>query len=72
MTNGWTPARRARQATLIRRWKPWEKSSGPKNTEGKAMVARNPYKGAAREKMRELTRLLGAQLRSLQLLLRTE
>ena len=36
------------------------------------MVARNPYKGAAREKMRELTRLLGAQLRSLQLLLRTE
>ena len=39
--NGWTPERRARQAELIRKWKPWEKSTGPKTDEGRAVVSRN-------------------------------
>ncbi len=29
MANGWTSERRARQAALIQRWKPWERSTGP-------------------------------------------
>ena len=35
MANGWTPERRARQAVLIRNWKPWERSTGPRTTDGK-------------------------------------
>ena len=29
MGNGWTPERQARQAVLIRTWRPWEQSTGP-------------------------------------------
>lgn len=58
MTNGWTPARRARQAQAIRRWKPWERSTGPTTPGGKARVARNAYKGGHRILLRELARLL--------------
>ena len=36
MSNGWTLERRARQAQAIRRWKPWERSSGPQSEAGKA------------------------------------
>jgi hypothetical protein len=41
----WTPERRARQAELIRQVRPWERATGPKTTEGKAVSARNAYKG---------------------------
>lgn len=59
MTNGWDTARRQRQSSQIQRWRPWEKSTGPKTAEGKAIVARNGYKGgAAREKLRALGRAL--------------
>jgi hypothetical protein len=61
MANGWTPERRARQAALIRSWRPWEKSSGPKTEAGKAVVARNAWKGGARHLLRELGRVLGEQ-----------
>ena len=44
MANGWTPERRARQAELIRRWRPWEKSTGLKTQAGKEVVSRNAYK----------------------------
>ena len=30
MAKGWTPERRARQAELIRSWRPWEQSTGPR------------------------------------------
>jgi hypothetical protein len=39
MANGWTPERRARQSELILRWKPWEKSTGPKSSDGKTKVS---------------------------------
>ena len=58
MANGWTLERRARQSQLIRRWKPWERSSGPTTPEGKAKVSRNAYKGGTRALLRELARLL--------------
>ncbi len=49
MANGWTSERRARQSEAIRRWRPWERSTGPKTAEGKAKVSRNGYKGGWRE-----------------------
>lgn len=33
--SGWTPERKARQAELIKTWKPWKHSTGPKTEEGK-------------------------------------
>ncbi|HES76755.1 MAG TPA: hypothetical protein ENO09_07110 [bacterium] len=42
--NGWTPERRAKQAALIRTWKPWEQSTGAKTKEGKARSSRNAHK----------------------------
>ena len=45
MANGWSPERRARQAKLIRQWRPWEKSTGPRTQVGKEVVSRNAYKG---------------------------
>jgi len=41
--NGWTPERRAKQREAIRRWKPWEKSTGPRTPLGKAESARNGF-----------------------------
>jgi len=60
-----TPEHRALRAKLIRRWKPWEKSTGPKSAEGKAKVSRNGYKGGHRTVMRELSRLLKEQRENL-------
>lgn len=53
-----TPEHKALRAELIRRWKPWEKSTGPKSEEGKAKVARNADKGRARQMLRELRQVL--------------
>jgi hypothetical protein len=50
MSKRWTPERRERQATLIRNWKPWERSSGPKTDEGKAATARNSRKHGMRSR----------------------
>ena len=61
MTNGWTPERRARQAKLIRQWKPWEKSTGPKTPEGKAVSSQNAYKGGDWRLMKQLSEVLRDQ-----------
>lgn len=70
MANGWTPERRAKQAEAIRKWRPWEKSTGPKTDEGKAKVARNGYKGGGwfkfREAVKELNRAMRAQRQNLE------
>ena len=63
MANGWTPERRARQATMIRTWKPWEQSTGPRTNEGKARTARNGYKGGQWRKLRELIIAMNELLR---------
>ena len=65
MVNGWIPERRARQAELIRRWRPWEKSTGPKTEAGKAAVSQNAYKGRTWRLLRELARALRKQNRQL-------
>ena len=58
MSHGWTPERRAKQAEAIQRWKPWERSTGPRSPEGKAVVSRNGWKGGVRPAMQEIARLL--------------
>lgn len=63
MASGWTPERRARQAALIRTWRPWEQSTGPRSAEGKARASRNADKGRQREKLRALMREVSALLR---------
>ncbi len=39
--SGWTDQRRAQQREAIQRWKPWEKSTGPRTPRGKAEAAAN-------------------------------
>jgi len=61
MANGWTPERRARQEELIRRWRPWEESTGPRSAEGKAAVSRNAWKGGLRPLLRQVALLMREQ-----------
>ena len=61
--NGWTPERRARQAQAIRRWRPWEHSTGPRTAAGKARSARNAYTGGQWRQNRELLKVLRRALR---------
>lgn len=63
MANGWTPERRTRAAEAIRRWKPWERSTGPVTAEGKARSKMNGYKGAKWRELRELRKAVNALLR---------
>ena len=64
MANGWTPERRARQAELIRSWRPWAKSTGPKSMEGKERVSRNAWTGGHRAQLQELTKMVNAEVRA--------
>ena len=57
----WTTAQRQRQSDAIRRWKPWQKSTGPKSPEGKAAVSRNAWTGGEWLKLRRaITELIQA------------
>lgn len=60
---GWTPERRAKQREAIQRWRPWEKSTGPKSDEGKARTAMNGYRGGRWKEDRELVKTLNRLLR---------
>ncbi len=37
----WTEEERARQAELIKQWKPWERSTGARTAEGKTASSQN-------------------------------
>ena len=63
MANGWTPERRARQAALIRTWKPWLTSTGPRTEEGKAQIAQNGFKGGHRREFQQVKKHLNALMR---------
>ena len=65
MANGWTPERRARQAELIRNWRPWEKGKGPKTKAGKEIVSQNAFKGGSWKLKRDLSKILRNQRRCL-------
>jgi len=63
--NGWTMERRQQQAKLIKQWKPWLKSTGPKSEAGKQMASQNARKhGMRSEEIRFLEKFLGAQARA--------
>ena len=48
--NGWTQERRQKQSEAIKRWKPWEKSTGAKTIEGKEKSSMNAYKHGGKGK----------------------
>jgi hypothetical protein len=64
MANGWTLERRTRQAELIKQWRPWAKSTGPRSPEGKERVSRNAWTGGHRAQLRELSKLVNAEVRA--------
>ena len=64
MALSWTPERRARQAALIRNWKPWQQATGPRTPDGKATTSRNAYKGGHWLMLRELSRLVNAEVKA--------
>ena len=48
----WTNESRAKQAALIRTWKPWEQSTGAKTEAGKRIVSMNSPGRYFRERLR--------------------
>jgi hypothetical protein len=63
MVNGWTLERRQRQAELIRNWRPWAKSTGPRSPEGRQRVGRNAWTGGHRAELRELSKMVNEHVR---------
>ena len=64
MATTWTPERRARQAKLILTWQPWAKSTGPRSPEGRQRVSRNAWTGGHRAQLRELVKMVNAEVRA--------
>ena len=60
----WTPERRQRQAEMIHTWRPWEQSTGPKSADGRLRVGRNAWTGGHRAQLRELSKLVNAEVRA--------
>lgn len=65
MAGIWTEERRARAREVAQRVKPWLKSTGPKTPEGKAVVARNAYRGGVRPLRRAVRRACKADMKAL-------
>ena len=61
---GWSQDRRVRQAAAIQKWRPWEKSTGPRTAEGRARSARNAYRGGQRQRFRQFVQSVSAGLRT--------
>ena len=58
---GWTPERRLKQSLKIRQWRPWDNSTGPRTSEGKAASSRNAYRGGVRSMLNSMSELLREQ-----------
>ncbi len=56
MANGWTPERKLKQATMIRTWKPWTRSTGAKTSTGKRKSSQNALVHGAYSKEARLLR----------------
>ena len=57
MPRKWTPEQKARQAELIKLWRPWETTQGPDTPEGKKRSAMRGYKGDPRGTLAEARKL---------------
>ena len=58
---GWTPERRLQQSLKIQQWRPWDDSTGPRTSEGKAASSRNAYRGGLRSMLNGMSELLREQ-----------
>jgi hypothetical protein len=63
MAKSWTRKRRARQSSAIQRWRPWEKSTGPRTPQGKARVSRNAFRGGSRSSIDGVAGMVNTALR---------
>jgi hypothetical protein len=61
-----TPEHRAMRAELIRHWRPWEKSTGPRSEAGKEKSAMRGFRGCERDVLREVGRVLKSQAKVLE------
>ena len=59
-----TSERRAQQSARIRTWKPWTRATGPRTPEGKARASRNAWRGGTWKMLRELSRLVNAEVKA--------
>ena len=61
----WTLEQRLRQSEAIRRWRPWEASTGAKSAHGKAISSKNATKTGdsvyVRELIKQMNRLFKSQ-----------
>lgn len=58
----WTPEQRLKQSEAIKTWKPWEKSTGARTLQGKAISSKNATKTGdslyIRDLIKQMTRIL--------------
>ena len=54
----WTVEERAKQSELIQSWQPWNKSTGARTPEGKAVSSRNAFKGGSQSLMKVIASAL--------------
>ena len=59
----WTQEQRLRQSEAIRRWKPWEISTGAKTERGKTISSKNATKTGDSVYVRELIKQINQLLR---------
>ena len=59
----WTPEERLKQSKAIRSWKPWERSTGAKSPQGKAISSKNATKNGDSAYVRELIKQMNKILR---------
>ena len=59
----WTPEQRLKQSEAIRRWKPWESSTGAKTAHGKNVSSKNATKTGDSREFREFIKLMNKLLR---------
>jgi hypothetical protein len=59
----WTAEQRLRQSEAIRRWKPWELSTGAKTAQGKTVSSKNATKTGDSAYVRELIKQMNRILR---------
>ena len=58
----WTQEQRQLQREAIHKWKPWERSTGPRSPDGKRKASRNAWSGGHRATLREVIKMVRRQV----------